>query len=171
MLRPGSSGVARARLASTEAGKAFLQPLDFHVEPPDPLEELGLDRLALAAVAAAAVAEEGLGAVEELLLPLADLDGVDLIGPGELGDSPGLLGGLQGDLGLEGGRVSLACTGHETPRDGSVTFDQCNIPSCPGNGVHLTRKLKPSLLERSRECAVSISSPIPSVPVLDRCRV
>ena len=57
------------RLASTEAGNAFLQPLDFHVEPADPLVEFGLDRLALVAVPATAVAEEGLGAVEELLRP------------------------------------------------------------------------------------------------------
>ena len=73
-------------MASTEAGNAFLQPLDFHVEPADPLVEFGLEGLALVALAAAAVAEEGLGAVEELLLPLADLDGVDLVRLGEFGE-------------------------------------------------------------------------------------
>ena len=65
-------------MASAAAGNAFLQPFDFHVQSADPLVELGLQRLALLLPAAAAVAEEGLGAVEELLLPLADLDGVDL---------------------------------------------------------------------------------------------
>src|SRR5438105_1032417 len=108
-----------ARLASTAAGNAFLQPLDFHVEPADPLVELGLEGLAVVAVAAAAVAEEGLDAVEELLLPLADLDGMDLIRLGQLGESPGLLGGLQGDFRLEGGRMPLACTSHVAPRDGT----------------------------------------------------
>ena len=53
-------------------------------------------------VAAAAVAEERFDAVEELLLPLTDLDGVDLIRSDELGEGLGLLGGLQSDLGLEG---------------------------------------------------------------------
>src|SRR5262245_1281186 len=131
MSRPTS-----ARRASTAAGNAFLQPLDFHVETTDPFVELGLDRLVVVVVAAAAVAEEGLDAVEELLLPLADLNGVDLKRLGELGGGPGLLGGLQGDLRLEGSRVPLAWTGHDAPRDGSEIFDQFNIPSCPGNGVH-----------------------------------
>src|SRR6516165_10511450 len=128
----------RARLASTAAGNAFLQPLDFHVEPADPLVELGLERLAVLLLAAAAVAEEGLGAVEELLLPLADLDGMDLEDLRQLGDGPGLLDGLQGDLGLEGGRMPLALAGHDAPRDGSETIDQYNIPGCPASGVHLT---------------------------------
>ena len=55
---------------------------------------------------------------------------------GQLVDGPGLLGGLQGDLGLEGGRMPLACAGHDAPRDGTVTFDQFNIPSGPVLGVH-----------------------------------
>ena len=33
---------------------------------------------------------------------------MDLVRLGEFGDGLGLLGGLQGDLGLEGGRVPLA---------------------------------------------------------------
>jgi hypothetical protein len=126
-----------ARWASTAAGNAFLQPLDFHVEPADPFVELGLDRPALRLLAAAPVAEERLGAVKELLLPLADLDGMDLEHLRRLGDGPGLLDGLQGDLGLEGGRMPLALAGHDAPRDGSETIDQYNIPGCPASGVHL----------------------------------
>src|SRR5262245_24205279 len=109
-----------ARLASTEAGNAFLQPLDFHVEPADPLVELGLDRLVVVVLATSAVPEEGLDAVEELLLPLADLDRVDLIRLGELGEGPGLLGGLRGDLGLERGRMPLACRSHESCTSGWI---------------------------------------------------
>src|SRR5262249_34091433 len=97
-----------ARLASTAAGNTFLQPFDFHVESADPRGELGLGGLILLPLAAAAIAEERLGPVEELLLPLADLDGMDLEDLRQLGDGPGLLGGLQGDLGLEGGRMPLA---------------------------------------------------------------
>ena len=45
-------------------------------------------------LAAAAVAEERFGAVEEKFLPLADLDRVDLEGPRQLGQGSRLLGGL-----------------------------------------------------------------------------
>ena len=90
-------------MRSTATGNFFFQPFDLHVEPTDPFVEFGLERLALLVLAVSAVAEEGLGAVEELLLPLADLDGVDLEGPGQLGKGPGLLGGLQSDPGLESG--------------------------------------------------------------------
>src|SRR5262249_44965463 len=107
-----------ARLAPTAAGSAFLQPLDFHVESADPLVELGLGGPVPLRLVAAAVAEEGLGPVEELLLPLADLDGVDLEDLRQLGDGPGPLGGLQGDLGLEGGGMPPALAGHDAPRDG-----------------------------------------------------
>jgi hypothetical protein len=124
------------RFWSTAAGDPFFQPSDLHVEPADRLVQFGLEGLSLLVLAPPAVAEEGLDAVEELLLPLADLDGVDLVRLGEFGDGPGLRGGLQGDPGLEGGRVAFTCAGHETPRDGAATFDQFNIPSCPVSGVH-----------------------------------
>src|SRR5262249_38522163 len=78
MLNRVSSGLTSARLASTEEGNAYLQPFDFHVQSADPLVEFGLDGLIVAVVTAAAVAERGLDAVEELLLPLADPDGMDL---------------------------------------------------------------------------------------------
>src|SRR6516165_868611 len=96
------------RFWSTVAGNPFFQPFDLHVEPTDLLVQLGLEGLSLLALAPPAVAEDRLDAVEELLLPLADLDGVDLERLREFGDGPGLLGGLQGDPGLEGGWMSLA---------------------------------------------------------------
>ena len=71
------------------------------------IEDVGA-LLAVFTLAATAVAEEGLDAVEELFLPLTDLDGMDLVRLGELGDGLGLLGGLQSDLGLEGGGMPLA---------------------------------------------------------------
>src|SRR6516164_6157008 len=139
MLKSGLSGSTRGRLRSTVAGSFFFQPLDLHVEPSNLLVELGLDGQALVPLAAAAVAEERFDAVEELLLPLADLDRVDLEGPRQLGQGPGLLDGLQGDLGLEGGRVALrTCVGHDEPRDATVTFDEFNIPSGPVFGVHFS---------------------------------
>src|SRR5947209_3373829 len=138
MLNCSLWGSTSARRRSTEAGNPFFQPFDLHVEPADLLVQLGLRRLPLLALAPAAVAEQALGPVEERLLPLADLDGMDLVRLGELGDGLGLLGGLQGDLGLEGGRVALACAGHHAPRDGSATSDQYNIPSCPVSGVHFS---------------------------------
>src|SRR5215831_11793017 len=137
MLRSGCWGSTRGRLRSAAAGNFFFQPLDLHVEPSNLLVEFGLEGQTLVPLTAAAVAEERFDAVEELLLPLADLDRVDLEGPGQLGQGPGLLDGLQGDLGLEGGRMALrTCVGHEEPRDATVTFDQLNIPSGPVFGVH-----------------------------------
>src|SRR5262249_54877537 len=115
---------------------SFFQPLDLHVEPTDLLVEFGLEGLVLVVLAATAVGEERLGAVEELLLPLADLDRVDLKGLRQLGKGPGLLGGLQGDPGLEGRGIALAFACHDAPRDGTVNFDQFNIPSGPVFGVH-----------------------------------
>ena len=106
---------------STVAGNPFSQPFDLHVEPSNLLVQFGLDGLSLLALAAPAIAEDGLDAVEELLLPLTDLDGVDLVRLRGLGDGLGLLGGLQGDLGLEGGQMSLASTGHDAPRDEART--------------------------------------------------
>src|SRR5215217_7432066 len=140
MLNCPLSGSTSSRLRSTEAGSPFFQPLDLHVEPADLLVQLGLHGLPFLALTLPAVAEQALGPVEELLLPLADLDGMDLERLGEFGDGLGLLGGLQGDLGLEGGRVALACAGHDAPRDGSATSDQYNIPSCPVSGVHFSGK-------------------------------
>ena len=68
-------------MRSAAAGSFFFQPLDLHVEPADLLVEFGLDGLALVVVAAATVAEQRFDAVQELLLPLADLDRVDLERP------------------------------------------------------------------------------------------
>jgi hypothetical protein len=52
--------------------------------------EFGLDLLWVRLSCRRAVLEEGLHAIEELLLPLADLDRVDLELLGQLGDGLGL---------------------------------------------------------------------------------
>ena len=65
-------------LEVSRSGQLFFQPLDLHLEPADLLVKLGLNRLALVGVVAAAVAEQRFDAIQELLLPFADLDGVDL---------------------------------------------------------------------------------------------
>src|SRR5262245_10652171 len=106
MLRRGFSGSTSGRLRSAVAGNFFFQPFELHVEPPDLLVEIGLEGLALVVLAVTTVGEERLGAVEELLLPLADLDRVDLEGFGQLGQGPSLLGRLQSDPSLEGCGVS-----------------------------------------------------------------
>ena len=60
-----------------------------------------MEGLSVLALSLPPVAEEGLDAVEELLLPLADLDGMDLERLRQLGDGLGLLGGLQATLALK----------------------------------------------------------------------
>ena len=74
-----SSVSTRGRLRSAKAGSFFFQPLDLYLEPADLLVEFGLNCLALVVVVAASVAEQGFDAVQELLPPRTDLDGVDLI--------------------------------------------------------------------------------------------
>ena len=39
-------------------------------------------------------------------------------------------------LALKAAECRLRCASHDAPRDGTVTFDQFNIPSCPVLGVH-----------------------------------
>jgi hypothetical protein len=58
------------------------------------LAEFGLDCLGLVVVAAAALAKQRFDAVQELLLPLADLAEVDLVSSRQLGEGLCLLGGL-----------------------------------------------------------------------------
>src|SRR5262249_8892793 len=125
-------------LEVSRSGQLFFQPLDLHVEPADLLIEFGLEGLALVSVAA--IAEQRFDAVQELLLPLADLDRVDLKRLPQFGEGPGLLGGFQGDPGLEGRGVALACACHGAPRDGTGNSDQFNIPSGPVLGVDLTTR-------------------------------
>jgi hypothetical protein len=67
-----------SRTAARNTGRAFFSTTRPRFEPADLLVKLGLDRLALVVVVAAAVAEQRFDAVQDLLLPFADLDGVDL---------------------------------------------------------------------------------------------
>src|SRR3954462_15380351 len=115
MLSWGCFGSIKARLASASRGRFFFPPGQLHLEPPELLVEFGRDLLRIGLSGRRSVLEEGLDAVEELLLPLAELDRVDLVLLGQLGDGLGLLGGLQGDLGLEGGCVLLADSSHVLP--------------------------------------------------------
>src|SRR6185312_2753836 len=115
MLSRGCSGSTRARLAWTSRGRFFFHPGQLHLEPADLLVQLGLELLGVGSAGRRPGLEEPLQAVEELLLPLADLDRMDLMVLGQLGDRLLLLGGLQGDLGLECRRVSLANSSHVTP--------------------------------------------------------
>ena len=118
-------------MASTSAGSVFLQPIDFHVEAADPRVKLGLDRLALVAIATATIAKQGLGAIKELLLPLADLDGVELIRLGKFGEGPSRLGGLQGNLDFPRNDASAtavwASAENTTSTETTPTFDKLSM--------------------------------------------
>src|SRR5262249_40591515 len=72
----------------------------------------------------------------------------------QLGEGPGLLGGLQSDPGPEGGRMSLSCALHDAPRDGTVISDQFNIPSGPVLGVHLSLRWTPLARPRISESSL-----------------
>ncbi len=89
MLNSGWPTSTRARWASTEAGSFFFEPIQLHFESADLLEKLGLDGLVVFGSGLAAVAEEVLGASQELLLPGVDQGGVDGVLAGQLVDRPG----------------------------------------------------------------------------------
>src|SRR4051794_35044410 len=88
--RPAISACWSNGASSYFCQPSFFQPFDLHVEPADLLVEFGLARLSLLTLASPSVAEEVLDAVEELFLPLADLDGVDLVRLRQFGDGLGL---------------------------------------------------------------------------------
>ena len=84
----------------------FFEPLQLHLQPPDLLEQLGLLGLSLLLVLALlAPGEQLAGALQQLLLPLADLDRVDGVVGGDLLDRLAATDRLHGDLGLELGTV------------------------------------------------------------------
>src|SRR4051795_2352907 len=125
----------RARLASTSRGQIFFHPGQLHLEPPELLVEFGLDLLGIGLSGRRSVLEEAFHAVKELLLPLADLDRVDLELLGQLGDGLGLLGGLQGDLCLEGRRVLLADSSHAMPSVWTSSSITCRVVQKPGSTI------------------------------------
>src|SRR3954471_13520053 len=135
MLNWGSPGSTKALRSSTARGRFFFHPGQLHLEPPELLVEFGLDLLGIGLSCRRSVLEEGLHAVEELLLPLADLDRVDLELLGQLGDGLGLLGGLQGDLCLEGRRVLLADSSHAMPSVWTSSSITCRVVQKPGSTI------------------------------------
>src|SRR3954453_13015203 len=135
MLNCELLGSIRARLASTSRGRFFFHPGQLHLEPPELLVEFRLGLLRVGRPGRRSVLEEGLHAVEELLLPLADLDRVDLELLGQLGDGLGLLGGLQGDLCLEGRRVLLADSSHAMPSVWTSSSITCRVVQKPGSTI------------------------------------
>jgi len=83
---------------------------------------------------------EDLGqALQNLALPLADLDGVDLKLAGELGGGLQAADRLQGDLGLEVGGVAIAGFGHDRRLlSADIVPPIPNLPTCPESGVHFS---------------------------------
>ncbi len=131
------SGSTSPRLGSTAAGNAFFQPFDLHVEPADPLVEFGLDGLALPRARAVRPSRK------RDSMPSRSCFFHWLIWTGwtwyALASSATVLVCLaasRATLALKAAGVTLAFAGHDAPRDGSATFDQYNIPSCPVSGVH-----------------------------------
>src|SRR5271166_5102519 len=125
-----------ARWASAEAGSFFFEPVQFHLEAANLLEELGLDGLVVFGSGLAAVAEEVLGAGQELLLPGMDQGGVNGVLAGQLVDRLVPLERRQGHLGLERCRMSLPLTCHRFPLSWTAVS---SLVGCPVFGVHYTR--------------------------------
>jgi hypothetical protein len=73
-------------LCSHEDGSFFFEPLQFHLQPADLLEQLGLAGLGVSRGRLGRAAEDTLGPGQELLLPPVDERRVDAVMPGELVD-------------------------------------------------------------------------------------
>src|SRR2546423_2482125 len=135
MLNSGWPTSVSARWASTEAGSFFFDPVQLHFEPADLLIELGLHGLVILGSRLAAVAEQLLGAGQELLLPGVDQGGVDAVLAGQFVDRPVPLEGRQSHLSLERRCMSLPLTCHRFPLSWTAFS---SLVGCPVFGVHYT---------------------------------
>ena len=81
----------------------FFQPLEVHLQPADLLEEFGGVGPVVRLATLAALGEEGLGPLEQGLLPVADERGVQAVLGRQLVGGAVALDRGQGDLGLERG--------------------------------------------------------------------
>ena len=120
----------------------FFEPLQFHLELADLLEQLSFLGLALLLVLALLASRKQLtGTIQQLLLPLAYLDGVDRVISSDLLDCLAATDRLHGDSSLEFRTVSAALA-HEwephfrgdTPPQrltmGPVQKNQTSSPLC-----------------------------------------
>src|SRR3954454_8674678 len=137
MLNGGWLTSTSARLASTDAGSFFFHPAQLHLEPADLLVQLGLQRLVVGGSGLAPVAEEVLGAGEELLLPGVDQGGVAAMLAGQFVDRLVPLQRRQGQLRLERRRVRLPLTCHRFPLSWTAFS---SLVGCPVFGVHYRGK-------------------------------
>jgi hypothetical protein len=96
-----------ARFSLRAAGATFFQPLQLDLELPDLPVQLGLVLLAGLLPGLPPLREDRGQLLEQLLPPLPDLVGMHTIVAGQLGQRALFLDRLEGDLGLEGGVVTL----------------------------------------------------------------
>jgi hypothetical protein len=110
-----------AQFTGFRGAEIFFEPLQLHLQPPDPLEQLGLFGLGFLPVIALFGTVEQLNvAIHELPLPLSHLDRVDGVVSGDLLDRLAATDGLHGDSGLELGAVGAALIHWWEPLSGAV---------------------------------------------------
>jgi hypothetical protein len=98
-----------AQCMGITAAETFFEPLQFHLQPADLLEQLRLFGLAfLFVLCLLASGEQLAGALQQLPLPLAHPDGMDRMISGDLLDRLSATDRLHGDLGLELGAMGAA---------------------------------------------------------------
>ena len=91
-----------AQFRASEQLRLLVDPRQLHLQPPDLLEQLSLLGLSLLLVLGFLAPGELLaGSIQELPLPLANLDGVDGVIGGDLLDRLAATDRLHGDSGLE----------------------------------------------------------------------
>jgi hypothetical protein len=98
-----------SQFTGIRAAEIFFEPLQFHLEIADLLEQLSFFGLALLLDLALLASRKQLtGIIEQLLLPLAYLDGVDRVISSDLLDRLAATDRLHGDSSLEFRTVSAA---------------------------------------------------------------
>lgn len=126
------------------AAEIFFEPLQFHLELADLLEQFSFLGLALLLLLARLASRKQLtGTIQKLLLPLTHLNRVDGVIGGDLLDRLAATDRLHGDSGLEFGTVGAALAHEwEPPFQGRYPASEVNDGSCPEKPDHLslTRK-------------------------------
>lgn len=124
---------------ASEQQRLFFEPLQLHLQTPDLLKQLRLLGLPLLLVLGLlAPGEQLAGTVQQLLLPLADLDRVDGVVGGDLLDRLAATDRLHGDPGLELGAVGAALAHRWERLSGRYPASEVNDGGCPEKPVHLS---------------------------------
>ena len=126
-----------------KAAEIFFQPLQFHLELADLLEQFSfLDLALLFLLALFATRKQLKSTIQQLLLLLTHLNRVDGVIGGDLLDRLATTDRLHGDSGLDFGTVGAALAREwQPPFQRKDSASEVNDGTCPEKPVHLSQLL------------------------------